>query len=128
MEITYKDRSEFLRGYLILIRKDKIINEQERTMSLIIRKHFGFAEDFCIESLANLLENEFISEEPPIFSNKIIADYFVRESYRITGQIRPLEEDVIKWFVKTAQANNINPDMPSFQDDQSNFATGISHW
>lgn len=114
MDITYKDRSEFLRGFLILIRKDKIISEHERNMTIVIGKHFGFAEDFCIESLDTLLENEFISEEPPVFSNSIIADYFVTESYRIISQIHPLGENEIRWLIKVAEVNKINPAITCF--------------
>lgn len=112
MEITYKDRGEFLRGFLVLIRKNKNVNEHERAMSLIVGKHFGFAEDFCIESIDYLLENEFISEEPPAFSNGIIAEYFVNETYRILNQIHPLGKDEIAWLARTAEVNKINHSLP----------------
>jgi len=76
-------------------------------MALIICKHFGFAEDFCLEAIESLLENEFISEEPLVFSNSIIADYFVHESYRIISQIHPLKGNEISWLLKVSEANNI---------------------
>ncbi|MBU0559795.1 MAG: hypothetical protein KKG93_09510 [Bacteroidetes bacterium] len=115
MEISYKDRSEFLRGFLILIRKDKIITIEERTMALIIGNYLGFAKDFCTESLDNLLKNEYISEEPPLFSNSIIANYFVRESFRIVDQIHILGEKEIRWITKTAKDNNCCSDFLSFR-------------
>lgn len=107
MNLTFKDRSEFLRGFLVLIRKDKVVCPNERTMALIIGKHFGFAEDFCLEAVESLLENEFISEDPPVFSNSIIADYFVHDGYRIISQIHPLKENEVGWLLKVSEANNI---------------------
>ncbi len=55
MELTYKDRSEFLRGFLILVKKDNNISEFERKMIMVVGKYFGFAEEFCEESINTLL-------------------------------------------------------------------------
>lgn len=62
-------------------------------MSLIVSKHFGFADYFCIKSINYLVENEFISEESPVFSNSIIVEYIINETYKIKNQIRSLGKD-----------------------------------
>lgn len=48
-EITYKDRSEFLRGFSVIIRKNNYRNMDmptgqagEKTMFLMIGNYFGF--------------------------------------------------------------------------------------
>lgn len=110
MELTYKDRGEFLRGFLILVKKDNKICESEKNMTKVVGKHFGFAEKFCEESINTLLENDFISEEPPIFSNKSIAEFFVKESYNIFSQIRNIETRERTWLIATANANKLNAD------------------
>ena len=42
-EIAYKDRSEFLRGFAAIIRKNNCGNPDEKIMFLIIGKYFGLA-------------------------------------------------------------------------------------
>ncbi|VAX16758.1 hypothetical protein MNBD_IGNAVI01-2664 [hydrothermal vent metagenome] len=108
MELTYKDCSEFLRGFLVLVKKDNNICEFEKNMSMVVGEYFGFAEEFCEESIGALLENNFISEEPPIFSSKIIAEFFIEESYKILSQIHPLAPNEEEWLLKTAEANKVN--------------------
>jgi len=108
MELTYKDCGEFLRGFLILVKKDNKICEFEKNMSMVVGEYFGFAEEFCEESINALLENNFISEEPPIFSSKSIAEFFIEESYKILSQIHPLAANEEQWLLKTAEANQVN--------------------
>ncbi|GBD91029.1 hypothetical protein BMS3Abin04_01753 [bacterium BMS3Abin04] len=107
MELTYKDRSEFLRGFLVLVKKDNKVCEFEKNMAMVVGKYFGFAKEFCEESINALLENNFISEKPPIFSNKIVAEFFVKESYKILNQIHPLTHNKEQWLLKTAEANQV---------------------
>lgn len=110
MNLTFKDRSEFLRGFLVLIRKDKVVCPNERTMALIIGKHFGFAEDFCLEAVEHLVENEFLSEDPPVFSSSEIAEYFIKECYRIMEQIHYVNESELIWLAHVAKVNCITGD------------------
>jgi len=107
MDITLKDRGEFLRGFLVLVKKNKDISEFDKNMILVVGKYFGFAEDFCKEAIKNLMENEYLSEEPPTFSNPYIAEYFLVETYRILKQLHPLEHNEEHWFVATAERNKI---------------------
>ena len=60
-EIAYKDRSEFLRGFAAIIRKNNCGNPDEKIMFLIIGKYFGFEEEFCKESFEYLMRNKYIS-------------------------------------------------------------------
>lgn len=112
MDFTLKDRGEFLRGFLVLVKKNKDITEFDKSMTMVVGKYFGFAEDFCKEALKNLLENEYISENPPVFSNPVIAEYFLKETYRIVEQIHPLAENERMWLSKTAEVNKINDVIP----------------
>lgn len=107
-EIPYKDRSEFLRGFLILIRQDKLICKYERNMTMVIGRYFGFDEEFCEESLDYLLDNQFISDEPAVFSDPEVAEYFVKETTNILKQIHPLTDGELNWLQKTAKVNNLS--------------------
>lgn len=106
-EIPYRDRSEFLRGFLILIRQNKKVSVYERNMTMVIGKYFGFDEEFCEESINSILENEYVSNDPPEFSSEPIAEYFVTESYNILKQIHLLTENELGWLKKTAEVNHI---------------------
>lgn len=106
-EIPFKDRSEFLRGFLILIKQDKNVSEYERKMTMVIGKYFGFEEEFCKESINSILENEYVSDEPPLFSDNKIAEYFVTESFNILNQIHRLTDKELNWLWKTAEANQL---------------------
>ena len=110
MDLIYKDRGEFLRGFLILVKKDNKICESEKNMTKVFGKHFGFAEKFGEESINTLLENDIISEEPPIFSNMSIAEFFVKESYNIFSQISNIDKRERTWLIATANANKLNAD------------------
>ena len=107
MQFSYKDKGEFLRAFLIMIRKDKNINESEKQMTLVIGKYFGFEERFCKDAISQLLENEFLSEKPPVFSSKEIAHFFVKEVTRIMEQIKPMNDDEKEWLLEIAKVNNV---------------------
>lgn len=114
VEITLKDKGEFLRGFLVLVKRNRNITEADKRMTMVIGKYFGFAEDFCLEAINELMENNCISEEPPIFSNEIIAEYFLKETSMIFEQFRPLELSEKKWLLKTAITNKTNYVIPGF--------------
>ncbi len=106
-EIPYKDRSEFLRGFLILMKQNKNVSEYEREMAMVIGKYFGFDKEFCKDSINSILENEYISDEPPLFSDNKIAEYFVTESCNILKQLHRLTDKELNWLWKTADINKL---------------------
>lgn len=110
-EIPYKDRSEFLRGFLILIRKDNLIDDIEKKMALIIGHNFGFEQKFCEDSVNSILDNPYVSEAPPVFSNKIIARHFISETFRILIQIHELQMNEINWLRQTAEVNELEDEI-----------------
>ncbi|MCB0746575.1 MAG: hypothetical protein KDC90_03850 [Ignavibacteriae bacterium] len=107
MELTYKDKGEFLRGFLILAKKDNDISVHERSMAMVVGKYFGFDDKFCEESIDNILENEYISGAPPIFSNSKIAQFFVDECTDIINQIDVVKENQRSWLQETLEKNGL---------------------
>ena len=107
MELTFKDRGEFLRGFLILAKKDNKISVHEKSMAMIVGKYFGFEDTFCEESIDNILENEYISESPPIFSNSNIAKFFVEECFDIIRQMDVVKENQRSWLQETLDINGL---------------------
>lgn len=117
-EITYKDRSEFLRGFATIIRKNNYRHPDEKTMFLTIGNYFGFEEEFCRESLEKLMVNKYISEHPAVFSNIAAAEFFINDVTKIMSQIysKPkvdepsaqMSDAAKEWLRKTAEANKVN--------------------
>lgn len=107
-EITYKDRSEFLRGFCVVIRKNNYGNLDEKTMFSIIGKYFGFEEEFCKKSLEHLMVNKYISEKPVVFSTKPIAEFFINDVAKIMSQTQSITEAAVEWLQLTANANEVD--------------------
>lgn len=106
-EIDYKDRSEFLRGFAIVIRKNNCGNPDEKNMFLIIGKYFGFEKEFCENAAEYLLANKYISELPAVFSDKLVAEFFISDIIKILSQTNSMSEDSKEWLRKTAKANKV---------------------
>ena len=107
-EISYQDRSEFLRGFATMIRKNNCGNIDEKKMFLTIGKYFGFEEEFCEKSLELLLVNKYISEKPAVFSTKPIANFFIKDVTKIMSQTQSISVATVKWLQLTANANKVD--------------------
>lgn len=107
-EINYKDRSEFLRGFATIIRKNNCGNADEKTMFSVVGKYFGFEKEFCEEAVEQLLVNKYISEHPAVFSNKPVAEFFVSDVAKIMLHTNSMSEASKEWLRKTAEANKVD--------------------
>ena len=70
MDFPLIDRSNYLKGLLITARKDKQLTETETIMIKKLASRLGFSSDFFEETISNLLENKYITEEPIKFSSQ----------------------------------------------------------
>ena len=66
--MTILDKSNYFKGLILLARKDNIIAKQERELLQSVGKSLGFEENFCNDSINYILENEYVSKDPPKFS------------------------------------------------------------
>lgn len=107
-EIDYKDRSEFLRGFATIIRKNNCKHPDEKIMFLIIGKYFGFEKEFCEYSLEHLMINKYILEEPAVFFAKPVAEFFVNDVAKIMLHTNSMSDVAKEWLQKTAEANKVD--------------------
>ena len=70
MKINDRDKSSYLKGLLILAKRDKVLAESEQEIIKNIASRLGFSSDFYEYTLQNLIENEFLTEEPVQFSDQ----------------------------------------------------------
>lgn len=108
MNFTQLDKSNYLKGLLIVARKDNQLAEQEKNILLSISEKLGFAKDFYEEAIKNLLVNEHISEEPIKFSNAKIASSFISDGLHLAYSDSKIHQAEIEWLKKTAEANQLD--------------------
>ncbi len=108
MEFTLLDRSNYLRGLLILIGKDRKISEEEKELFRKLSDTLGFSKDFCETAMEELLENEYIMEEPPKFSNIEIAKLFIQDGIKLAFADKEIHLYEMSWLRSVAEANSID--------------------
>lgn len=107
MEITIQDGSNYFKGLLILIRKDGKISSQEHALLLRVGTKLGFDKEFIEESISEILYNLHITKTPPAFTNRDLAEKFIKDGLIIAAsdsEIHPEEEN---WLLKVARKNRI---------------------
>ena len=107
MEFTLLDRSNYLRGLLILIGKDRKISEEEKKLFRQLSNELGFSKEFCETAMEELLENEYIIEDPPKFSNVEIAKLFILDGIKLAFADKELHLYELSWLRSVAEANSI---------------------
>ncbi|MEI6153710.1 MAG: hypothetical protein WCQ90_06455 [Deltaproteobacteria bacterium] len=108
MKITVEEGSGYLRGLLLLIRKDSEITEQKTKLMKRIGKVLGFEEKFCDSTINEVLENRYILDEPPEFSTKELAEKFIKDGLTLATsgkEIHALEE---VWLKSSAENNGLD--------------------
>lgn len=101
------ERSECFRAFLLLIGQDHEITSEERTLLLSIGKKLDFEHRFCKTAIDDLLENRFISSDPPVFSKKDLAESFLRDCLRIAYADHQLHPTELDWLERIAQRNGL---------------------
>jgi uncharacterized tellurite resistance protein B-like protein len=108
LNFTQLDKSNYLKGLLIVARKDNQLAEQEKNILKSISEKLGFATDFYQEAIKNLLVNKHISEEPIKFSNRKIASSFISDGLNLAYSDNKIHQAEIEWLKKTAEANQLD--------------------
>ncbi len=108
MEIIDRDRSSYLKGLLILAKRDKVLAESEERIIKDIASRLGFSPDFYEYTLKNLISNDYLTEEPVKFSSNIVAQSFIVDGFRLAYSDSQLDEREVSWLRETANVNKIN--------------------
>ena len=108
MTLTLLDRSNYLKGLLILMGRDRIIHPREREHILRACRILDFETRFCTAAIDDLLRNRHITHDPVIFSERHIAECFLRDGIRLSlidNEIHPHE---FAWLKGVALANGLS--------------------
>jgi hypothetical protein len=108
MNISVVDASNYFKGLLLLIRKDRKVTELEIELMMRIGKALGFNPEFCQQSIDGVLENTHIKEQPPRFTTKELAMMFVQDGFTLAysdSKLDPAEEE---WLKFVAEINGLD--------------------
>ena len=110
MKLNVFDRSNYLKGLLVLISKDKKISDDESDFIVKVGKTLGFDKEFCEEAIETLLENNYISQEPPEFSNVEFARSFIEDAISVAITDNELSQLEIGYLKAIAEKNHVDDD------------------
>lgn len=108
IKIPLIDASNYFRGLLLLIRKDRQLTEPEIQLMKRIGEALGFESKFCDNAIQEILENKYIVDAPPEFSTKELAMKFIKDGLKLASsdhEMHPLEAE---WLKSTAEKNGID--------------------
>ena len=108
MSIPVQDKSNYLKGLLVIAKRDNQLSESEEIILKNLAKKLGFSMDFYEYTIENLLTNEYLTEEPVQFSEKKIAKSFILDGLRLANSDNHLHEEEVNWLRQTALDNNLD--------------------
>lgn len=108
MEISLQDRSNYFKTLLILIGKDRKIQDSERILFRKLANVLDFSHEFCEDVMNELLENEYIIEEPYKFENIEIAKTLIKDGIKIAFSDKELHLFEMDWLKIVAEKNQIS--------------------
>lgn len=104
-----QDESNYLRGLLILAGIDSTITEKEKEFVMSVGLRMGFNREFCSEALESILQNEYIDQTIPVFTDPKIAENFLQDCYRLALVDNDPCFKEISWLNNAAIMNNLLP-------------------
>jgi hypothetical protein len=113
MKISVLDASNYFKGLLLLMRKDRKISQSEADLVKRIGKTLGFEKEFCDNAIRDILANRYIEDAPPDFTTKELAVKFIKDGFSLAFSDNVCDPSELQWLLATAQRNGIEPDVVS---------------
>jgi len=110
MKISVLEGSEYFRGLLLLIARDRAVAEPEAALMMRIGRTLGLEKEFCEGAVREILENSHVSSDPPVFSSPVLARMFIRDGLTIAAADRAVHEAEEEWLRLAAQRNGVGAD------------------
>jgi hypothetical protein len=105
MTLSLIEKSNYFRALLVLSRRDRIIDDEEKDLLLRIGQILDFDKRFCEATINELLVNPNISRNPIVFTDERLKESFFHDALRVAfcdGNLHPAE---YRWLRRTAHAN-----------------------
>ena len=108
MTNNYLDRSNYVKGLLLLMGKDKKISDDERDFLHNVAETLSFDKKFIDGVINELFENKFLGDEPPLFSQKQYAEAFLRDAIQLALIDNDLSNAEFDWLQSIAVSNDLS--------------------
>lgn len=108
MLMTIQEGSNYFRGLLLLIRKDQKVTDEEVAIMMRVGKSLGFAKSFCETAIADILENKYILDKPPLFMKQEVAKRFITDGLTIGYCDHEIHVSEEHWLRSVAEENGIS--------------------
>jgi hypothetical protein len=108
MNITVRDASDYFKGLLLLIRKDRKVTPPEIHLMKQIGKTLGFDKDFCDGAIREILGNKYILDIPPVFSDHELATKFIKDGLSLASSDGEVHPEEVKWLESAAEKNGVD--------------------
>jgi len=108
MELSQLDKSSYLKGLLIVAKKDETLTDFEKKFLKNIASKLGFASEFYESTIRSLLSNKYIPENPIKFSEKKIAESFITDGIKLALKGSTITERELDWLRQTASENELD--------------------
>lgn len=109
-KLSYRDLSQYIRGLSILIKKDKVIHENEKKLILEFGLALGFEDKFYTQSVEEFLKKRNIDILPPRFSSSEIAKQFIFDAVKMAFIDDFFHKKELEWIYDIADENKIPRD------------------
>jgi hypothetical protein len=106
-DIPIQDRSNYLKGLLIVAKKDNQLAETEKKIIRDLALRLGFASDFYDETIRNLLSNKYIDCSPIKFSDPVIAESFIADGLSLAFSDNTVSSNELNWLRETTLINGL---------------------
>jgi hypothetical protein len=119
MKISVLDASNYFKGLLLLIRKDRKVSQPETELMKRVGKSLGFEKEFCDDAIRDILANQYIEDTPPDFSTKELAVKFLKDGLSLAysdNEYHPAED---QWLRSTAERNGVEPELFSLEQESA---------
>jgi hypothetical protein len=108
MSIPLIDKSSYLKGLMILARKDNSISNIQKSIILQAGERLGFSSEFCEETLKTLLHNRCLCENPVKFEDYTVAQSFITDGLKLSCSGKDITGAELNWLKKSAKSNGVS--------------------
>jgi hypothetical protein len=122
MTNNYLDRSNYVKGLLILIGKDKKITDEERDFLHNVAESLSFDKKFIERAIDELFENKYLGNEPPVFSQKQYAEAFLSDAIKLAFVDNYLSSEEFDWLQSIAVSNGLTNEW--FKNELAHYQSG----
>lgn len=101
------DKSNYLRGLLVLIARDNVVQDHEINTFMEEGSQMGYERDFLRSSINTLLKNKHIKSDPPRFHNPGFAIKLIESGIEIINKDNLTHPMKVNFLHQVAACNGI---------------------